>query len=54
MLRESDHAGSEISGILLQNQAEEKGFKTARRAVARKMLTIMWYMLTNEEPYRNN
>lgn len=33
---------------------QRKGFKTARRAVARKMLTIIWYMLTNEEPYRNN
>lgn len=31
---------------------EKKGFKTARRATARKMLTIIWYMLTNEEPYR--
>jgi len=30
---------------------EKKGFKTARRATARKMLTIIWYMLTNEEPY---
>ena len=33
---------------------QRKGFKTARRAVARKMLTIIWYMLTNEETYRNN
>ena len=33
---------------------QRKGFKVARRAVARKMLTIIWYMLTNEEPYRNN
>ena len=31
---------------------EKKGIKTARRATARKMLTIIWYMLTNEEPYR--
>ena len=31
---------------------QRRGFKTARRAVARKMLTIIWYMLTNEEPYR--
>jgi transposase len=31
---------------------QRKGLKTARRAVARKMLTIIWYMLTNEEPYR--
>jgi transposase len=31
---------------------ERKGFKTARRATARKMLTIIWYMLTHEEPYR--
>jgi transposase len=30
---------------------EKKGFKTARRATARKMLTIIWHMLTNEEPY---
>lgn len=31
---------------------KRKGFKTARRAVARKMLTILWHMLTKEEPYR--
>jgi transposase len=31
---------------------QRKGFKTARRAAARKMITIIWYMLTNEEPYR--
>lgn len=31
---------------------QRKGLQTARRAVARKMLTIIWYMLTNEEPYR--
>ena len=30
---------------------EKKGFKTARRDTARKMLKIIWYMLTNEEPY---
>jgi len=30
---------------------EKKGFKTARRATARKMLTIIWHMLTNEETY---
>ncbi|MBU4202281.1 MAG: IS110 family transposase [Candidatus Altiarchaeota archaeon] len=28
-----------------------KGFQTARRAIARKMLTIIWHMLTKEEPY---
>jgi len=31
---------------------QRKGFKTARRAVARKMLTIIWRMLTKEEPYK--
>jgi transposase len=31
---------------------KRKGQNTARRATARKMLTIIWYMLTNEEPYR--
>ena len=31
-----------------------KGFKTARRAVARKMFIIMWCMLTNEGICRNN
>jgi transposase len=30
---------------------QRKGFKIARRATARKMLTIIWYMLTNKEPY---
>ena len=31
---------------------KKKGFQTARRAVARKMITVIWYMLTNEEAYR--
>jgi transposase len=31
---------------------EKKGFKTARRATARKMLTIIWYMLSHEESYK--
>jgi transposase len=31
---------------------QRKGYNTTRRATARKMLTILWYMLTNEEPYR--
>jgi transposase len=31
---------------------KRKGQNTARRATAWKMLTIIWYMLTNEEPYR--
>lgn len=31
---------------------EKKGFKTARRATARKMLTIIWYMLSNNETYQ--
>jgi transposase len=31
---------------------KRKGYNTARRATARKMLTILWYMLTNEEPYK--
>jgi transposase len=31
---------------------KRKGYNTARRATARKMLTIIWYMLTYEEPYR--
>lgn len=31
---------------------KRKGFKTARRSVARKMLTDIWHILTNEEPFR--
>jgi transposase len=31
---------------------QRKGYQTGRRAAARKMITIIWYMLTNEEPYR--
>ena len=30
---------------------QRKGFKTARRSVARKMLTDIWHMLTKEEPF---
>jgi transposase len=33
---------------------KRKGFKTARRSVARKMLTDIWYILTNEEPFRES
>lgn len=32
---------------------QRKGFKVARRSTARKMLTIIWHMLHNEEPYRH-
>lgn len=31
---------------------KRNGANVARRACARKMLTIIWYMLTNKEPYR--
>ena len=31
---------------------QRKGYQTGRRAAARKMITIIWHMLTNEEPYR--
>jgi transposase len=31
-----------------------KGWKVARRSVARKMLTDIWYILTNEEPFRKS
>jgi transposase len=31
---------------------QRKGESVARRACARKMLIIIWYMLNNEEPYR--
>jgi len=31
---------------------QRKGFKIARRSTARKLLTIVWHMLTKEEPYR--
>jgi len=33
---------------------QRKGFKVARRSVARKMLTDIWYILTNEEPFRES
>jgi transposase len=36
------------------NIKHRKGFKTARRATARKMLTIIWHMLTKEEPYKRS
>ncbi len=54
---------TECSGraLLLQNKFMyyyckiklKKGFKTARRSTARKMLTVIWYMLSNEEPYHD-
>jgi transposase len=31
---------------------EKKSYQIARRATARKMLTIIWYMLMKHEPYR--
>jgi len=31
---------------------KRKGMQTARRSTARKMATIIWHMLTNQEPYR--
>ena len=31
---------------------QRKGYQTSRRAAARKMITIIWHMLTNKEPYR--
>lgn len=30
---------------------QRKGFKVARRSVARKMLTDIWHMLSKEEPF---
>jgi transposase len=31
---------------------KKKSYQIARRATARKMLTIIWYMLMKQEPYR--
>lgn len=33
---------------------KRKGWKVARRSVARKMLTDIWYILTNDEPFRKS
>lgn len=33
---------------------EKKNYQVARRATARKMLTIIWYMLMKNEPYHNS
>ncbi len=54
---------SECSGraAIMQNRfqfhyakiKQRKGFKVARRSIARKMITIIWHMLQNEEPYRH-
>jgi transposase len=33
---------------------KRKGFKVARRSVARKMMTDIWYILTKEEPFRKS
>ena len=32
--------------------SKRKGLQTARRSTARKMATIIWHMLTKQEPYR--
>ncbi len=32
---------------------QRRGINVARRSTARKMLTIIWYILHNEEPYRH-
>lgn len=32
---------------------QRKNAKVARRSTARKMITIIWHMLSNEEPYRH-
>ncbi len=47
--------------LLLQNKfmyhyckiKQKKGFKTDRKSTARKMLTVIWHMLHNEEPYHD-
>ena len=31
-----------------------KGYGVARRSVARKMLTDIWYILTKEEPFKKS
>lgn len=33
---------------------KRKGWTVARRSVARKMMTDIWYILTNEEPFRKS
>jgi transposase len=33
---------------------QRKGWKVARRSLARKMMTDIWYILTNNEPYRKS
>jgi transposase len=33
---------------------KRKGWKVARRSLARKMITDIWHILTNEEPYRKS
>ena len=46
--------------IMMQNQFQRyyfklkkrKGWKTARKATARRMLTIVWHILKDKEPYK--
>ena len=33
---------------------DKKGWKTARKATARKLLTVVWYVLNEEKPYRES
>ena len=33
---------------------KKKNYQTARRATARKLLTIIWYIMVNKEPYRDS
>jgi hypothetical protein len=52
MFWQSTHVRFKISEVSLSGSTKKKGYNTARRATARKMLTVLWYMLTNKEPYR--
>ena len=33
---------------------DKKGWKTARKATARKLLTVIWYVLNEKKPYRES
>ena len=54
-MTECSGRASTLAGTKFQKyyakMCKKKNSKVARRAVARKMLTVIWHMLKEEQPY---